>query len=78
MDYFVGLDVSLRFVARCIVDARGKVRMERELPCDVDDIAHCISAFEHSIERIGCAAGALSRPLFFGLQDRGFDVVCTE
>lgn len=78
MDYFVGLDMSLRSDTLCIVDARGKVCMERELPCEVDDIADCLGAFEHSIERIGFEAGALSQHLFFGLQDRGFDIVCME
>ena len=78
MEYFVGLDVSLRSVALCIVDARGNVRMERELPCEIDDIADCLNAFEHPIERIGFEAGALSQHLFFGLQDKGFDIVCME
>lgn len=78
MECFVGLDVSLRSVALCIVDARGQVCMERELPCEVDDIAGCLGAFAHSIERIGFEAGALSQHLFFGLQDKGFDIVCTE
>lgn len=78
MDYFVGLDVSLRSVALCIVDARGKVCMERELPCEVHDIADCLNAFEHPIERIGFEAGSLSQHLFFGLRDEGFDIVCME
>lgn len=52
--------------------------MERELFYEVDDIADCLDAFEHPIERIGFEAGALSQPLFFGLQDKGFDIVCTE
>lgn len=78
MDHFVGLDVSLRSVALCIVDARGKVCMERELPCEIDDIANCLKAFEHPIERIDFEAGALSQHLFFGLQDKDFDIVCME
>ena len=78
MEYFVGLDISLRSVALCIIDASGKVCMEQELPCEVDDIADCLGAFEHSIERIGFEAGALSQHLFFGLQDKGFDIVCME
>lgn len=78
MEYFVGLDVSLRSVALCIVDARGTVCMERELPCEVEYIADCLSSFEHPIERIGFEAGALSQHLFFGLQDKGFDIVCME
>ena len=41
MEYFVGLDVSLRSCALCVIDGRGKVFMERELRCEVDDIAAC-------------------------------------
>ena len=36
MEYFAGLDVSLRSCALCIVDARGSVAFERELACDVN------------------------------------------
>ena len=39
MDYFAGLDVSLRSCALCIVDARGGVAIERELAYDADEIA---------------------------------------
>lgn len=78
MEYFVGLDVSLRSCALCIVDGRGKVCIERDLACEVDEIAGCLHAFGHPIERIGFEAGALSQHLFFGLQDKGFDIVCME
>lgn len=78
MEYFVGLDVSLRSCALCIVDGRGKVCMERELPCEVDEIANCLNAFGAPIVRIGFEAGALSQHLFFGLQDKGFEIVCME
>ena len=37
MEYFVGLDASLRFCAMCVVDSRGKIYLERELPCEVED-----------------------------------------
>ena len=78
MEYYVGLDVSLRSCAMCIVDNKGKVYLERELPCEVKDIADCLTAFEHRIERVGFEAGAMSQHLFFGLQSKGFDVVCME
>jgi hypothetical protein len=72
------LDVSLRSCALCIVDNRGKVYLERELRCEVEDIADCLEAFEQPIERVGFEAGAMSQHLFFGLQSSGFDVVCME
>ncbi|MEP1612679.1 MAG: hypothetical protein ABJL72_12255 [Roseobacter sp.] len=52
--------------------------MERELPCEVEDIADCLAAFEHRIERVGFEAGAMSQHLFFGLQSKGFEIVCME
>jgi len=78
MEYYVGLDVSLRSCALCIVDGKGVVLFERELPCDVNEIADCLSGFSHPIERIGFEAGAMSQHLFFGLTEEGFDVVCME
>lgn len=78
MEYFAGLDVSLRSCALCIVDRKGAVLLERELPCEVDEIAACLKAFRHPVERIGFEAGTMSQHLFYGLTGEGFDVVCME
>ena len=78
MEYYVGLDVSLRSCALCVVDTKGKALLERELPCEVEDIAECLADFKHPIERVGFEAGTMSQHLFFGLQALGFDVVCME
>ncbi|MEO9514328.1 MAG: IS110 family transposase [Paracoccaceae bacterium] len=78
MEYFAGIDVSLRSCALCIVDGKDVVLFERELACEVEDIADCLTSFEHPIERVGFEAGAMSQHLFFGLQAASFDVVCME
>lgn len=78
MDYYVGIDVSLRSCAVCIVDGKGKVLFEQELPCEVEDINECLSGFPHEIERVAFEAGTLSQHLYFGLTAEGFDVVCME
>ncbi len=78
MEYFAGLDVSLRSCALCIVDARGGVAFERELACDVGEITDCLASFSHPIARIGFEAGTMSQHLFYGLKNNGFDVVCME
>ena len=78
MEYFAGLDVSLRSCALCIVDAKGGVVFERELACDVGEIADCLESFSHPIARIGFEAGTMSQHLFYGLTSNGFDVVCME
>ena len=78
MEYFAGLDVSLRSCALCIVDASGSIAFERELACDVDEIAQCLKSFAHPIARIGFEAGTMSQHLFYGLTNNGFDVVSME
>ncbi len=78
MDYYAGLDVSLRSCALCIVDEKGSVRLERELPCEIEAIADALADFPNPVARVGFEAGTMSQHLYFGLRDRGFDVVCME
>ncbi len=52
--------------------------LERELPCEIKDIAECLANFPHPIERIGFEAGTMNQHLYFGLKAEGFDVVCME
>ncbi|WP_295537284.1 hypothetical protein [uncultured Thioclava sp.] len=70
MEYFAGLDVSLRSCAVCIVDAKGKVMLERELPCEVGTIADCLNSFGYPIERVGFEAGTLSQHLYLWSEQR--------
>ena len=78
MDYYVGLDVPLRSVAVCVLDADGGAILERSVACEIDDISGCLSGFAAFDLRIGFEAGAMSQHLFFGLRAAGFDVVCME
>ena len=36
MEFFAGLDVSLRSCAICVVDGKGTVLHERDLPCEIE------------------------------------------
>lgn len=78
MEYFAGLDVSLRSCALCIVDNKGTTLFECEMPCEIDEIALCLTSFPHEVSRVGFEAGTLSQHLFSGLTNEGFDVVCME
>lgn len=78
MDYFVGLDVSLRTVAVCVIDGDGRTVFERSVTCEIDAISGCLSDLPQDGLRIGFEAGAMSQHLFFGLRAAGFDVVCME
>jgi transposase len=78
MSVFVGLDVSLRSVALCVVDVAGGILDEASLPCDVDAIATYLRGLGEPVERIGFEAGTMSQTLFHGLTGQGFEVVCME
>ncbi len=70
--------MSLRSCAICVVDGKGKVLRERDLPCEIVEIAAYLNALPVSIQRIGFESGTLSQHLFYGLKAEGFDVVCME
>lgn len=78
MNVYVGLDVSLRSVAMCVVDGSGGIIEEVGLPCEVKPIADYLRQAGWKIERIGFEAGTMSQMLFQGLADEGFDIVCME
>ena len=78
MDYFVGLDVSLRSVAICVIDRDGRTVLERPVACEIDDISRCLAGSPASELRIGFEAGAMSQHLFFGLRAAGFEVIFME
>lgn len=78
MSYYVGLDVSVKLTAICIIDDAGKVVMERVVASDPDDISRCIEEIDGAVGRIGLEAGPLAPWLFGGLAERGLPVVCIE
>lgn len=78
MDCFVGLDVSRRSVAVCVIDVEGQSVLERSVACEIDDIGRCLAGYPASELRIGFEAGAMSQHLFFGLRTAGFNVDCME
>ena len=78
MNVYIGLDVSLRSVAMCVVDLKGGIVEELNLPCEVEPISAHIRAAGYEVERLGFEAGAMSQMLFHGLVDEGFETVCME
>ena len=78
MTYYTGIDVSLRSVSICVVDASGEVRHEAKVPAEIDDIVDCLKRFSPEIKSVGFEAGTLTQYLTYGLQAAGFEVVCLE
>ena len=78
MTHYVGLDVSLRTVAICIVGQDGEVKFETKVPSVVHEIVRCLGAFDGEIKVVGLEAGTLTQYMTYGLQSARFEVVCME
>jgi transposase len=76
--YFIGIDVSTKESALCIVDGNGKIVRETKLPTDPAIIAGFITDTGLAIERIGLESGCTAAWLFAGLQRYGWPVICID
>jgi len=78
MAYFVGLDVSVKETAVCVVDEAGKVLCEQKVPSEPDDIVTLLTSIGEDYGRIGIEAGPLSQWLVNGMAEAGLPVICVE
>jgi transposase len=78
MQHYVGLDVSLKQTAVCVVDQEGKILREAMVASDPDAIAQFIGAHAPHAARIGLETGATSTWLWTELNKRGLPVICID
>ena len=78
MSHYVGLDVSLKTVFICIIDEKGKVVKEQEMPSTPEGISGFLMGTGFKIEKIGLESGNLTHYLKKGLQEMGYEVVAME
>jgi transposase len=78
MTLFVGLDVSVKETAVCVVDDTGNVVCEQKVPTEPDDIVRLLASIGEDYGRVGIEAGPLSQWLVNGLTAAGLPVVCVE
>jgi len=78
MEYYVGLDVSLKQTAVCIVDQKGAVRHEAMIPSDPEAIVDFVQAHVESVVRIGLESGPTSTWLWTELNKMGLPVICID
>jgi transposase len=78
MEYYVGIDVSLKESSLCVVDAKGKIVREAKVASDPEAVSHLVAGTGFPVTRIGLEAGPLSQWLRDGLVDAGFEVVLLE
>ena len=78
MQHYVGLDVSLKQTAVCVVDQTGKIKREAMVASDPDAIAQFMAAHAPDAVRIGLESGATLTWLWTELNKRGLPVICID
>ena len=78
MDYFAGLDVSVKETSVCIVDDSGKIVREAKVASEPEALLSVLKNPAYRFKRIGLEAGPLSQWLFSALAEAELPVVCVE
>jgi transposase len=78
MEHYVGLDVSLKLTAICIVDRTGKIEREGVVTSDPEAIAEFVKSHAPHVARIGFETGATATWLWTELRKLGLPVICID
>ena len=78
MDYFAGLDVSVKETSVCIVDDTGKIVREVKVASEPEALLAVLKNPAYHFKRIGLEAGPLSQWLYSALAEGGLPVICVE
>jgi len=78
MEHFVGLDVSLKLTAICIVDQAGSVIREGVVDSAPETIAEFVTSNAPNVVRIGLEAGPTATWLWTELKQLGLPVICID
>ena len=63
MDYFAGLDVSVKETSVCIVDDAGKIVREARVASEPEPLLQVLANNTYRFKRVGLEAGPLSTEL---------------
>jgi transposase len=78
MEYFAGLDVSVKETSICIVDDTGRIVREVKVASEPEALLAVLKNPAYHFERIGLEAGPLSQWLYSALAEAGLPVICVE
>jgi transposase len=78
MEYYAGIDVSLKESSVCVVDSAGKVVREVKVASEPEALVRYFDELGLPVGRIGLEAGPLSQWLYAGLIAAGHEVVLLE
>jgi len=78
MIYFVGLDVSQRLTAICVVDDAGRRLWRGQCTSDPEQIDRLVRRHGGDMSRVGIETGPMTPWLVHELRGRGLDVTCLD
>jgi len=78
MQYYAGIDVSLKSSSVCVVDATGQVVCEAKIASEPEALTAWLKGLGGEIVRIGLEAGPLSQWLYAGMKQAGLPVELLE
>ena len=75
MDYFAGLDVSVKETSVCIVDDAGKIMREARVASEPEALLQVLTNTIYRFKRVGLEAGPLSQWLYSVLAEAGLPAI---
>ncbi len=78
MQYFAGIDVSLKESSICVVDGKGKIVREAKVLSEPEALVQFFLKLDLPLSQIGLEAGPLSQWLHAGMAKAGLSVVLLE
>jgi transposase len=78
MEHYVGLDVSLKLTAICIVDRTGRIVREGVVSSDPEAIVGFVASHAPHVARVGLETGATATWLWSELRKLGLPVICID
>ena len=76
MEYFAGLDVSVKEMSVCIVDDTGRIVREVKVASEPEDLLRVLANPVYHFKRIGLEAGPLSQWLYSALAEAVIRIAC--
>jgi transposase len=76
MDYFAGLDISVKETSVCIVDDAGKIVREARVASEPEALLQVLANTIYRFKQVGLEAGPLSQWFYSVLAEAGLPVIC--
>jgi transposase len=78
MTYYIGLDVSQKMTAICIVDSSGRRLWRGQCPTDPEQIRRVVTRHGGEDVRVGLETGPMTPWLVHELRGFGLDITCLD